>query len=67
MLGLCLRRLSEDWQTRWGHPVLVVESFVEETRSRGPCDRACGFAAVGLTEDELDGLLGGNAERVLGI
>jgi len=50
VLGLCLRRLSEDWQTRWGHPVLVVESFVDETRYRGTCYRACGFAAVGLTE-----------------
>ncbi|HRZ55692.1 MAG TPA: DUF4338 domain-containing protein [Candidatus Paceibacterota bacterium] len=29
VLGLCLQRLSVDWQARWGHPVLVVESFVE--------------------------------------
>jgi hypothetical protein len=50
VLGLCLRRLSEDWQAQWGHPVLVVESFVDETRSRGTCYRACGFEAVGLTE-----------------
>ena len=50
VLGLCLRRLSDDWQAQWGHPVLVVESFVDETRSRGTCYRACGFAAVGLTE-----------------
>ena len=27
VLGLVLRRLSEDWQERWGHPVLVVESM----------------------------------------
>jgi hypothetical protein len=50
VLGLCLRRLSEDWQAQWGHPVLVVESFVDETRYRGTCYRACGFEAVGLTE-----------------
>ncbi len=50
VLGLCLRRLSDDWQAQWGHPVLVVESFVEETRYRGTCYRACGFEAVGLTE-----------------
>jgi hypothetical protein len=49
MLGLCLRRLSEDWQARWGHPVLVVESFVDESRFRGTCYRACGFEAVGAT------------------
>lgn len=50
VLGLALRRLSDDWQTRWHHPVLVVESFVDETRARGTCYRACGFQAVGLTE-----------------
>jgi hypothetical protein len=43
VLGLCLRRLSQDWQARWGHPVLVVESFVDESRYRGTCYRACGF------------------------
>ena len=50
VLGLILRRLSEDWQARWGHPVLVVESFVDETLYRGTCYRACGFEAVGFTE-----------------
>ncbi len=50
VLGLVLRRLSADWQERWGHPVLVVESFVDESRYRGTCYRACGFQAVGATE-----------------
>ena len=49
VLGLCLRRLSADWQKRWGHPVLVVESFVDESQYRGTCYRACGFEAVGAT------------------
>ncbi len=49
VLGLCLRRLSTDWQARWGHPVLVVESFVDESLHRGTCYRACGFEAVGAT------------------
>jgi hypothetical protein len=48
-LGLCLRRLSRDWVARWEHPVLAVESFVDETRYRGVCYRACGFEAVGAT------------------
>ena len=50
VLGLALRCLSADWQERWGHPVLVVESFVDETRYRGTCYRACGFEAVGATK-----------------
>ena len=49
VLALCLRRLSADWQTHWGHPVLVVESFVDESLYRGTCYRACGFEAVGAT------------------
>ena len=49
VLGLCLRRLSQDWQERWAHPVLVVESFVDESHYRGTCYRACGFEAVGAT------------------
>jgi hypothetical protein len=40
------RRLAE----RWGHPVLAVESFVDESQYRGTCYRACGFEAVGATE-----------------
>lgn len=50
VLGLTLRRLSNDWQQRWGHPVLVVESFVDESLYRGTCYRACGFEAVGATK-----------------
>lgn len=49
VLGLVLRRLSADWQEHWGHPVLVVESFVDESLYRGTCYRACGFEAVGPT------------------
>ena len=33
VLGLCLRRLNDDWLARWEHPVLVVESFVEDRKS----------------------------------
>lgn len=49
VLALCLKRVSADWQTHWGHPVVLVESFVDESKYRGTCYRACGFAAVGLT------------------
>lgn len=50
VLGLCLRRLSADWQERWQHPVVLVESFVDESHYRGTCYRACGFEAVGVTK-----------------
>jgi hypothetical protein len=49
VLGLSLKRLNADWQEHWGHPVLLVESYVDESQYRGTCYRACGFEAVGLT------------------
>ncbi len=48
-LALCLKRLNQDWQEHWGHPVVLVESYVDETQYRGTCYRACGFEAVGFT------------------
>jgi len=48
-LGLCLKRLSADWQAQWGHPVVLVESYVDESQYRGTCYRACGFQAAGFT------------------
>lgn len=49
VLGLALKRLAVDWPEQWGQPVLLVESFVDESHYRGTCYRACGFEAVGLT------------------
>lgn len=49
VLGLTLRRLSDDWLEVHGKPILAVESFVDETRYRGTCYKACGFAAIGVT------------------
>ena len=49
VLSLCLKRVSADWQAQWDHPVLVVESFVDESKYRGTCYRACGFQAVGCS------------------
>lgn len=49
VLGLCLKGLSADWQEHWAQPVLLVESFVDESQYRGTCYRACGFEAVGYT------------------
>jgi hypothetical protein len=49
VLALALKRLRADWQAHWGHPVVLVESYVDESKYRGTCYRACGFEAVGLT------------------
>jgi hypothetical protein len=49
VLGMCLKRLNADWQEHWGHPVVLVESYVDESQYRGTCYRACGFQALGFT------------------
>jgi hypothetical protein len=49
VLARNLRRLSADWQARYGHPVLLVETFVDGARFRGTCYRAAGWRALGTT------------------
>ena len=37
MLALSLHRLSEDFRTVHGHPVLIAETFVDTSRFAGTC------------------------------
>lgn len=50
VLSRILARLSEDWQGRYGHPVLVVETFVDPERFQGSVYRASGWTELGLTK-----------------
>jgi hypothetical protein len=49
LLGQATARLSADWQQKYGHPIYLVESFVEQPRFAGTCYRAAGWVRVGLT------------------
>jgi hypothetical protein len=49
LLGQVTTRLSADWQQKYGHPIYLVESFVEEPRFAGLCYQAAGWVRVGLT------------------
>jgi hypothetical protein len=49
LLGLALRRLGADWQRRYGHPVWLVETFVEEQRFAATSYKAAGWIRVGQT------------------
>jgi hypothetical protein len=49
LLGQVTARLSADWQQKYGHPIDLVESFVEQPRFAGTCYRAAGWLPVGLT------------------
>ncbi len=43
------RRLSRDWQEKYGHPIELVETFVERERFVGTAYRAAGWIPVGAT------------------
>src|SRR5664279_3821455 len=49
-LRLALSRLSSDWQTKYGHPVLVVETFVDPEQFCGTVYAANGWEEVGKTD-----------------
>lgn len=49
LLGRIARRLSADWQRKYGHPIFLLETFVETSRFPGACYRAAHWQAVGQT------------------
>ncbi len=49
LLAQVAGRLSADWQAKYGHPIYLLESFVEAQRFQGTCYRAAGWIQVGLT------------------
>jgi hypothetical protein len=50
VLGRAVRRLSEDWQRKYGHPVFLAETFVERDRFAGICYRAANWRQIGQTQ-----------------
>jgi hypothetical protein len=49
LLARATRRLSADWQARYGHPVWLVETFVEQDRFAGTAYQAAGWLPLGQT------------------
>ena len=50
VLRMVLDRLSADWQARYGHPVLIVESFVDPEKFCGTVYTANGWQELGKTD-----------------
>ena len=48
-LALCARRLVRDWPARFGHELLLLETFVDPARFSGTVYRAAGWTEAGLT------------------
>ena len=49
VLGLSLRSLAHAWQARYGHGVVLAETFVDPGRFAGTCYRAANWQPVGQT------------------
>jgi hypothetical protein len=49
-LRLALRRLSADWESRYGHPVVLVETFVDPEQFSGTVYTASGWQELGQTD-----------------
>lgn len=48
-MKLMLGRLSADWQSTWGHPVALAESFVDPELYRGTAYKVSGWSQLGPT------------------
>ncbi len=49
ILGQVAGWIARDWQAKYGHPVLLLETFVERERFRGTVYRAANWQSVGVT------------------
>jgi len=49
LLAIIMRRISADWQHKYGHPLHLIETFVERDRFRGTCYQAANWKLVGQT------------------
>lgn len=49
VLARNLRRLSRDWQSIYGHPVYLAETFVDPQYFKGTCYKAQGWEFLGYT------------------
>jgi len=50
ILSLCQRRLDTDWQKAFGHPVVLLETFVDPQRFQGTVYKAANWLYVGDTK-----------------
>ena len=49
ILGQRARRIAQDWERTYGHPVYFLETFVDPERHRGICYRAANWIVLGRT------------------
>jgi hypothetical protein len=49
ILGRMTKRLSQDWERVYGHPIYFLETFIDPERFRGTCYRAANWVLLGRT------------------
>lgn len=49
LLALSVRQLPFDWQSKYGHPIYLLETFVEKDRFKGTSYRAANWIHIGET------------------
>ena len=49
LLGRVARMLSAEWEKVYGHPLYLLETFVDPSRFKGTCYRAANWIPLGLT------------------
>jgi hypothetical protein len=49
LLGQVTARIAGDWQAKYGHPICLLETFVERERFAGTSYRAANWICVGTT------------------
>ena len=50
VLSLIAKRLSSDWSFKYGHPIYLLETFVDRSRYRGTCYQAANWQLIGQTQ-----------------
>jgi hypothetical protein len=50
LLGRMARRLADDWQQIYAHPIYFTETFVDPERNAGTCYRAANWTPLGMTK-----------------
>lgn len=50
VMKLMTRRVSRDWENKYGNPIFALETFVDRQYFLGTCYRASGWALLGQTK-----------------
>ena len=50
ILSKVIKQIKNDWTAKYGHPLYLLETFVERDRFRGTCYKASNWTRVGKTK-----------------